>query len=213
MLLRRVLQLCCGPGDETVVSGGYDQAVRVWDMRSRSFDPIQSIKAFADSVTAVLVTERCAAGRAQPGATGGSAPYADAAVQPPRGSVHVRAPRERQGRGIPCTPRVCAALVCMCGWHGAVWQRRPSALALVHRIRRRLHAAGLGYDTLLPAPNPVAKQAAGPAQGGDRCSGRAVGPHLRVAMCHHVLSVPESIQLPAQGGDRGGQRGRQRALL
>lgn len=63
-----LLQLCCGPGDETVVSGGYDQAVRVWDMRSRSFDPIQSIKAFADSVTAVLVTERCAAGRVQPGA-------------------------------------------------------------------------------------------------------------------------------------------------
>ena len=54
------LQLCCGPGDETVVSGGYDQAVRVWDMRSRSFDPVQTLKPFADSVTAVLVTQRCA---------------------------------------------------------------------------------------------------------------------------------------------------------
>ena len=54
------MQLCCGPGDETVVSGGYDQAVRVWDMRSRSFDPVQTLKPFADSVTAVLVTQRCA---------------------------------------------------------------------------------------------------------------------------------------------------------
>lgn len=52
-------QLCIGPGDETVVSGGYDQAVRVWDMRSRSFDPIQTLKPFSDSVTAVLVTKRC----------------------------------------------------------------------------------------------------------------------------------------------------------
>jgi len=212
MLLRRVLQLCCGPGDETVVSGGYDQAVRVWDMRSRSFDPIQSIKAFADSVTAVLVTERCAAGRAQPGATGGSAPYADAAVQPPRGSVHVRAPRERQGRGIPCTPRVCAALVCMSGWHGLIWQRRSSALAVVHRTPHWLLAAGLGQGAPYPALNPVAKQAAGSAQGGDRCGGRAVGPQLRIAVSS-CLSVPVSIQLPAQGGDRGGQRGRQRALL
>ncbi len=137
---------------------------------------------------------------------------AHAAVQPPRGSVHVRAPRERQGRGIPCTPRVCAALVCMSGWHGLIWQRRSSALAVVHRTPHWLLAAGLGQGAPYPALNPVAKQAAGSAQGGDRCGGRAVGPQLRIAVSS-CLSVPVSIQLPAQGGDRGGQRGRQRALL
>ena len=62
------MQLCCGPGDETVVSGGYDQAVRVWDVRSRAFDPVQTLKPFADSVTAVLVTQRCAPSIASAGA-------------------------------------------------------------------------------------------------------------------------------------------------
>ena len=48
-----------GPGEETLVTGGYDQAVRVWDMRSRAYDAIQTIKLFADSVTAVAVSARC----------------------------------------------------------------------------------------------------------------------------------------------------------
>ena len=47
-----------GPGEETLVTGGYDQAVRVWDMRSRSFDAIQTMKLFADSVTTVAVSAR-----------------------------------------------------------------------------------------------------------------------------------------------------------
>ena len=41
------------------MTGGYDQAVRVWDMRSRSFDAIQTMKLFADSVTTVAVSTRC----------------------------------------------------------------------------------------------------------------------------------------------------------
>ena len=53
------VQLCMGPGEETLVTGGYDQAVRVWDMRSRSFDAIQTMKLFADSVTTVAVSARC----------------------------------------------------------------------------------------------------------------------------------------------------------
>ncbi len=48
-----------GLGEETLVTGGYDQAVRVWDMRSRSYDSIQTIKLFADSVTTVAVSARC----------------------------------------------------------------------------------------------------------------------------------------------------------
>lgn len=40
------------------MTGGYDQAVRVWDMRSRSFDAIQTIKSFADSVTSVAVSPK-----------------------------------------------------------------------------------------------------------------------------------------------------------
>ncbi|KAK9828990.1 hypothetical protein WJX72_003265 [[Myrmecia] bisecta] len=53
-----VNSVCYGPGDETLVSGGYDQAVSVWDCRSRSFDPIQTMKPFGDSVTSVLCTPR-----------------------------------------------------------------------------------------------------------------------------------------------------------
>ena len=41
------------------MTGGYDQAVRVWDMRSRSYDAVQIIKLFADSVTTVAVSARC----------------------------------------------------------------------------------------------------------------------------------------------------------
>lgn len=52
------MQICYGPEDGVIVSGGYDQAVSVWDTRSRSFDPIQSMKPFRDSVTAVAVSKR-----------------------------------------------------------------------------------------------------------------------------------------------------------
>lgn len=59
-----VNSICYGPMDETLVSGGYDQAVRVWDCRSRSFEPIMSMKPFGDSVTTVLLskTEEIVAG-------------------------------------------------------------------------------------------------------------------------------------------------------
>ena len=52
------VQLCWGPGEETIVTGGYDQAVRVWDTRSRSWDAIQTCKPFADSVTSVAVSAK-----------------------------------------------------------------------------------------------------------------------------------------------------------
>ena len=51
-------QLCYGAGGEVLVSGGYDAAVKVWDCRSRSIDPIQTMRAFRDSVTSVALTER-----------------------------------------------------------------------------------------------------------------------------------------------------------
>lgn len=60
------MQVCLGPAEATLVTGGYDQAVRVWDMRSRSFDAIQTIKPFADSVTSVAVSTRYASS-AHPG--------------------------------------------------------------------------------------------------------------------------------------------------
>ncbi|PSC74259.1 WD repeat domain-containing 83 [Micractinium conductrix] len=50
--------LCYGAGGEVLVSGGYDAAVKVWDCRSRSIDPIQTMRAFRDSVTSVALTER-----------------------------------------------------------------------------------------------------------------------------------------------------------
>jgi WD40 repeat protein len=54
------MQLCYSPNNEVLVSGGYDAAVKVWDCRSRSIDPIQVMRPFRDSVTSVAVTERCA---------------------------------------------------------------------------------------------------------------------------------------------------------
>lgn len=59
-LLAAPLQLCYSPNNEVLVSGGYDAAVKVWDCRSRSIDPIQVMRPFRDSVTSVAVTERCA---------------------------------------------------------------------------------------------------------------------------------------------------------
>ena len=56
-------QVCYSPGDEVLVSGGYDQAVKVWDCRSRSIDAVQVMKPFRDSVTSVAVTPRWAAAR------------------------------------------------------------------------------------------------------------------------------------------------------
>lgn len=53
------LQLCFQPGScDVLASGGYDQAVKVWDCRSRSIDAVQVLKSFRDSVTSVVITER-----------------------------------------------------------------------------------------------------------------------------------------------------------
>lgn len=43
-----------GPSGAVLVSGGYDRAVRVWDCRSRSAAPVQSLTGFGDSVTSVV---------------------------------------------------------------------------------------------------------------------------------------------------------------
>lgn len=51
-------QVRYSPNNEVLVTGGYDQAVKVWDCRSRSIDAVQVMKAFADSVMSVAVTER-----------------------------------------------------------------------------------------------------------------------------------------------------------
>ena len=44
-----------GGGGDVVVTGGYDQSVRAWDTRSQSFDAIQTVAPFKDSVTSVLL--------------------------------------------------------------------------------------------------------------------------------------------------------------
>ena len=46
-----------GAGGDVLVSGSYDRTVRVWDCRSNSWDPIQTMDPFGDSVTAVAVHE------------------------------------------------------------------------------------------------------------------------------------------------------------
>ena len=52
------MQIAYAAGDDVLVTGGYDQAIRLWDCRSRSFDPIQTMKSFGDSVTSVAVADR-----------------------------------------------------------------------------------------------------------------------------------------------------------
>mmetsp|Transcript_14765 Transcript_14765/g.39830 ORF Transcript_14765/g.39830 Transcript_14765/m.39830 type:complete len:322 (-) Transcript_14765:356-1321(-) len=41
--------------DDCLVTAGYDQCVKIWDCKSRSMDPMQTMKAFKDSVTSVVV--------------------------------------------------------------------------------------------------------------------------------------------------------------
>ncbi|CAD7697699.1 unnamed protein product [Ostreobium quekettii] len=45
-----------GPDDATLVTAGYDQCVKVWDCRARTYDALQTMKAFKDSVTCLQVT-------------------------------------------------------------------------------------------------------------------------------------------------------------
>lgn len=52
------LQIAYAAGDEVLVTGGYDQAIRLWDCRGRSFEPIQTLKNFGDAVTSVAVADR-----------------------------------------------------------------------------------------------------------------------------------------------------------
>ena len=52
------MQIAYTASDEVLVTGGYDQAIRLWDCRSRSFEPIQTLKHFGDSVTSVAVADR-----------------------------------------------------------------------------------------------------------------------------------------------------------
>ncbi len=40
------LQVIHAAGDEVLVTGGYDQCVSVWDCKSRSIEPVQTMRAF-----------------------------------------------------------------------------------------------------------------------------------------------------------------------
>lgn len=53
-----MMQIGYAASDDVLVTGGYDQAIRLWDCRSRSFDPIQTMKSFGDSVTSVAIADR-----------------------------------------------------------------------------------------------------------------------------------------------------------
>jgi len=48
-----------GCGGDVVFTAGYDQSVRAWDVRSSSFDPIQVLGGFKDSVTCLALHEAC----------------------------------------------------------------------------------------------------------------------------------------------------------
>jgi len=46
-----------GASDTVLVSGGYDAALRIWDCRSQSPEPIQVLRNFKDSVTSVIIND------------------------------------------------------------------------------------------------------------------------------------------------------------
>ena len=52
---QRVNAVEFGAGCDVLVTGSYDRSVRVWDCRSNSWDPIQTMEDFGDSVTSVAV--------------------------------------------------------------------------------------------------------------------------------------------------------------
>ena len=58
-----LLQIAYAASDEVLATGGYDQAIRLWDCRSRSFEPIQTMKNFGDAVTSVAVADEYASMR------------------------------------------------------------------------------------------------------------------------------------------------------
>lgn len=39
-----------------IVSGSYDKTVKIWDLKSRSFSPIQTLSEAKDSVTSIFVS-------------------------------------------------------------------------------------------------------------------------------------------------------------
>ena len=53
--MSKINAVAFGAGDDVLVSAGYDRSVRVWDCRSNSWDPIQTMDPFGDSVTSVAV--------------------------------------------------------------------------------------------------------------------------------------------------------------
>ena len=48
--------------DQVVITAGYDRAVKIWDARSNSIDPIQSVVAWRDAVTSLTVAGHCITG-------------------------------------------------------------------------------------------------------------------------------------------------------
>lgn len=50
------LQVVHAASDEVLVTGGYDQAVKVWDCRSRSIDPIQTMRHFKVLIICIAST-------------------------------------------------------------------------------------------------------------------------------------------------------------
>ena len=69
----------CGPGHCVLATGSYDQAVKLWDLRSQTRHALQTIDEFGDSVTSVAVATR-------------SDPQAPAAARPKRPGARRTAP-------------------------------------------------------------------------------------------------------------------------
>lgn len=107
-------QVVHAASDEVVVTGGYDQCVRVWDCKSRSTEPIQTMRAFkvgfayAAGGAAVTKSARCM----------GSAPCRafhrhNSACTPVAGAWVVLCTQTCHGRNHMRTLLTCASYTCL----------------------------------------------------------------------------------------------------